>query len=52
MGAWLYELNVPIAALANPNDVSNGFVPAVSCWKLIVPNAALLVCSALKLCVL
>ena len=43
------ELNDPIAALAKPNDVSNAFVPTVSCWKFRLPNESLPVaCSALK----
>jgi hypothetical protein len=44
-----YELKLPIAALANPNDVSNGLVPGESFWKLNVPNALLPWFSALKL---
>jgi hypothetical protein len=35
-----YELKLPIAAFANPNDVSNGLVPTVSCAKLRLPNGA------------
>src|ERR1051325_3740301 len=46
------ELNVPMAAFEKPNEVSNWFVPTASCWKLITPKALLLVCSALKLCVM
>ena len=46
--ACVYELKTPIAAFANPNDVSNGLVPTVSCWKLIVPErGGAVACSAL-----
>ena len=36
--ACAYELKLPIAALANPNDVSKGLVPTVSLAKLRVPK--------------
>ena len=36
-----YELKQPIAALENPNEVSQGLVPTVSCWKFrLGPPAA------------